>query len=150
MSTHNMRFCIFCHWGVQLILAYSWTRPAILVAGKGRGGMFFISSVSSLSFLFLFLPCPSLSSPVLIFLSLFSLSLGDDKKWPTRVDVSLNRNTIYSGEVKKISPELSPNSHPLKVLCANQGHEWKKKKFSSSFLYQILKGFNLFFGTKLF
>ena len=24
----------------NLILAYSWTRPAILVAGKGRGGMF--------------------------------------------------------------------------------------------------------------
>ena len=32
--------CILCHWGVQLILAYSWARPAILVAGKGRGGMF--------------------------------------------------------------------------------------------------------------
>ena len=31
---------ILCHWGVQLILAYSWARPAILVAGKGRGGMF--------------------------------------------------------------------------------------------------------------
>ena len=29
-----------CHWGVQLILAYRWARPAILVAGKGRGGMF--------------------------------------------------------------------------------------------------------------
>ena len=28
--------CIFCHRGVQLILAYSWARPAILVAGKGR------------------------------------------------------------------------------------------------------------------
>ena len=24
-------------WGVQLILAYSWAKPAILVAGKGRG-----------------------------------------------------------------------------------------------------------------
>ena len=49
-------------------------------SGKGRGGMFFISSVSSLSFLFLFLPCPSLSSPLLSLLSLFSLSLGDDTK----------------------------------------------------------------------
>ena len=28
------------HWGVQLTLSYSWTRPAILVAGKGRWGMF--------------------------------------------------------------------------------------------------------------
>ena len=32
--------CILRHWGVQLILAYSWARPAILVAGKGRGGIF--------------------------------------------------------------------------------------------------------------
>ena len=32
--------CILRHWGVQLIMAYSWARPAILVAFKGRGGMF--------------------------------------------------------------------------------------------------------------
>ena len=32
--------CIVCHRGVQLILAYSWARPAILVAGKGREVMF--------------------------------------------------------------------------------------------------------------
>ena len=32
--------CILRHWGVQLILAYSLVRPAILIAGKGRGGMF--------------------------------------------------------------------------------------------------------------
>ena len=50
-----------------------------------------MSSVSSLSFLFLLLPCPFLSFPLL---SLFSLSLGDDTKWPTRVDMSLNLNTI--------------------------------------------------------
>ena len=47
--------------GLQLKLAYSWARPAILVAGKSSGGMF-LFLVSSLSFLFLFLPCPSLSS----------------------------------------------------------------------------------------
>ena len=66
--------------GIQLILAYSCARPAILVhvAGKGRGGLFCIS-VYSLSFLFLFL-CPSLSSPLLSLLSLFSLSPGDDTK----------------------------------------------------------------------
>ena len=68
--------------GVQLILAYNWARPAILVAGKGRGRMYFF--VSSLSFLFLFLPCPSLSFPLL---SLFSLFLGDDTKWPTSRDL---------------------------------------------------------------
>ena len=29
--------CILHHWDAQLIIAYSWARPAILVAGKGRG-----------------------------------------------------------------------------------------------------------------
>ena len=66
--------------GCPTDLACRWTRPGILVAGKGRGGDVFISSVSSLSFLFLFLPCPSLSSLLLFLLSLFSLSLGDDTK----------------------------------------------------------------------
>ena len=32
--------CILHHWGVQLILAYIWARPAILVVGKGRGECF--------------------------------------------------------------------------------------------------------------
>ena len=89
-----MATCILRHRGVQLILAYSWARLATLVAGKGRGRMFLFSSVSSLSFLFLFLPCPCFSSPLLSLLSLFSLSLGDDTKWPTRVDLSLKPNTI--------------------------------------------------------
>ena len=30
--------CILRHRGVQLIFAYSWARPAILAAGKSRGG----------------------------------------------------------------------------------------------------------------
>ena len=33
--------CILRHRVVQLILAYSLARPAIPVAGKGRGGMFY-------------------------------------------------------------------------------------------------------------
>ena len=78
--------CIWHHWGAQLILAYSWARPAILVEGRC-----FYFSVSSLSFLFLFLPSPSLLS---LLLSLFSLSLGDDTKWPTKVEVSSNPNSI--------------------------------------------------------
>ena len=32
--------CILHNRGVQLRLAYIWARPAILVAGKGREGMF--------------------------------------------------------------------------------------------------------------
>ena len=65
--------------GVQLILAYSWTMPAILASGKGRGGMFlFLLFLHCHSFSFL--PCPSLSSPILSLLPLFSLSQGDDTK----------------------------------------------------------------------
>ena len=30
--------CILRYRGVQLILAYSWARPAVLAVGKGRGG----------------------------------------------------------------------------------------------------------------
>ena len=67
-----------CHWGLQLILAYSWARHAILEAGKGREGNAFISSVSSLSFIFLS-PLSFLSS-LLSLLSLFFLSLGDNTK----------------------------------------------------------------------
>ena len=76
--------CILRHWGIQLILAYNWARLPILVADKGRGGMFlfwcffiFIPvPLFYLSFSFIsFFPCPSLSSPLL---SLFSLSVADD------------------------------------------------------------------------
>ena len=56
--------CILRHWGVQLILAYSKARPAILLAGKGRGECFYffcfftfipvsLSSLSSLSLSFI-------------------------------------------------------------------------------------------------
>ena len=57
--------CILCHWGVQLILTYSWARPAILVAGKGRGGMFLCFL---LLFFFAFIPV-NLSSLSLSFIS---------------------------------------------------------------------------------
>ena len=72
--------CILRHWCVQLILAYSWARPAILVAGKGIGGMFLFLLFLQVFFLSLFLPCHSPSCPLISLLSLFSLSLGDDTK----------------------------------------------------------------------
>ena len=58
--------CILCHRGVQLILAYSWARPAIIEVGKGRGGMFLF---------LLFLPFHSCSSffPVPLFHLFFYL-----------------------------------------------------------------------------
>ena len=70
---------ILRHRGVQLILAYSWTRPAILVAGKDRGECFHFFCF------FTFIPIP-LSSLFRSFISstissiTFSLSLGDDTK----------------------------------------------------------------------
>ena len=80
-------------WTQWLRLDCSWTRRTILAAGKGRRWMFFFS-VSLLSFIFLLLPCPFLSSPLLSLLILFFLALGEDTKWHTRIDVSLNPSTI--------------------------------------------------------
>ena len=54
------------HRGVQLILAYSWAKPAILVVGKGRGGMF-------LFLLFLHFHSCSSFFPVPLFHLLYSL-----------------------------------------------------------------------------
>ena len=90
--------CILHHWGVQLISWYSWARPAILVARKGREGMF-------LFLLFLHFRSCSLSSLPLSCISCiissvsFLPALGDNTKCPTKVDVSLNPNTInqFSG-----------------------------------------------------
>ena len=58
--------CILHHWGVQLILAYSWARPAILVVGKVRGGMF-------LFLLFIHFHSCSSFFPVPLFHLLYSL-----------------------------------------------------------------------------
>ena len=67
--------CILRYRGVQLILAYSRARPAILAAGKGRGGMFCFFCF----FTFIHFPLSfSFSSPLLSLLSLFSLSSKSD------------------------------------------------------------------------
>ena len=39
--------CILRHRGVQLIFAYSWARPAVLAAGKGRRGNVLLSPAFS-------------------------------------------------------------------------------------------------------
>ena len=58
--------CILRHQGLQLILAYSWARLAILHAGKGRRGMF-------LFLLFLHFHSCSSFFPVLLFHLLYHL-----------------------------------------------------------------------------
>ena len=106
--TKTCESCSLCHWHVQLILAYSWARPATLVAGKGRGGMFlfllFLHFYSCSSFFPVHLLIPS---PLLSILSLFSLFLGDDTKWPTRVDMSLNPNSINQSKTCEIRQNLT-------------------------------------------
>ena len=73
-----------------------------------EGECFYISFVSSLAFIFLFLSWPSLSWP-LYYLFCFSSSfiLGDDTKWPTRIDLSLN--SITNKNWWLIRPVLSQN-----------------------------------------
>ena len=53
--------CILCHRGVQLILAYSWSRPAIVV-GKGGGGMFLFLLFLPFHFCSSFFSSPELCS----------------------------------------------------------------------------------------
>ena len=86
--------CILRHRGVQLKLAYSWARPAILVAGKGRGGMF-------LFLLFLHFHSCSYFFPNRLFHLLYYLFyLFSPFLWettqndPQGFDVSLNPNTF--------------------------------------------------------
>ena len=68
---------------------YGWERPVILVTGKRRRECFYF-------FCFLtFIHIPF--SPVPLFdllYYLFSLSLGNDTKWPTSVGVLLNTNSV--------------------------------------------------------
>ena len=73
--------------------AYSWARPAILVAGKGREVMLLFLLFLHFHSCSSFFPVPFFHLFCYLF-CLFSLSLGDDTKWPTRVDVSLNPNSI--------------------------------------------------------
>ena len=78
ISLHLGKACyppyILLHWGVQLILAYSWTKPALLAASKDRGGMFlFLLFFHLLIFLFRTVPRFYLLYN-LFYLSLFCLS----------------------------------------------------------------------------
>ena len=100
-SRYSLELLGMFGWGKGVMYLTSPGRPAEtgLQLGKAcypccrytdRGEMFLF-----LPFLhFPLSPQPSLSYPLLSFLSLFSLSLGDDTKWPRRVAVSLNSSTV--------------------------------------------------------
>ena len=67
--------CILRHRGVKLRLAYSWTRPPVLAADKGKGGMFLF-----LLFLY-FHSFPSFSSVPLIHLLYLLFYLSSPFLW---------------------------------------------------------------------
>ena len=78
--------CISRHRGVELRLADSWARAAILAADKDRGGMFLF---------LLFLHFAPLFDLIYYLFYLSSPFLWEmTNKMPTRVDVLLNPNTI--------------------------------------------------------
>ena len=61
---------ILHHRGLQLIFTYSWARPAILAAGKGKGGMLFLLFLLFLRYhSFSFIPYLSFSSSAISFIS---------------------------------------------------------------------------------
>ena len=112
-------------WGIHLILAYNWARPAILVACKGVCFYFFCFFTFILA---LFLPCPSLLSPLLSILSFFSLSLGDDTKWPRGVDGSLKPNTIKRTWANGVdTDQMPPNT------CHSFSSFWKSINWTFKF-----------------
>ena len=102
--------CILLHFGVQLILAFSWTRPAIHVAGKDRG--FFLGFF--LFLLFLHFHSCSLSSLSLSFISstISSVSFLSGR----RHNMSLNPTTINQSSVWQQTEKIRPNS-----ICGQLG-----------------------------
>ena len=101
LGPKSMELSVWNLWTFTVWISLGmWTTPKIYIAsliiffvnlylGYLHKNMWF--SVTNVPLLFL--PCLSLSSPLLSLLSLFSLSLVDDTKWPTRVDVYFNTNT---------------------------------------------------------
>ena len=98
---------ILCY---QLILAYSWARPAILVAGKSRGGMFFF---------LLFLHFQSCSSffPVPLFHLLYCLFyLFSPFLWET------TQNDTHKGW-RVVKPQHNQSILTFTSVWANSAHD---------------------------
>ena len=84
-----------------------------------------------------FFPVPLFHLFCYLFCRFFSLSLGDDTKWPTRVDVSLNPNTINQS-----------NFQPLKLLdphCCYKfiyfnGKQCRSRSVGLIWIYTVCKG----------
>ena len=104
--------CILGHWRVQLILAYSWARPTILIAGKGRGEWFYFFCF------FTFIPV-SLSSLSLSFIStsISSISfLPSSGRW--------HKVTHKGWRVIKPQHNQSVNQYPQHMLFSVKNMLW--------------------------
>ena len=100
--------CILRHRGVELILAYSLARLAILEAGKSSYFFCFFTLIHyySFSFSFPFISCTiSSSSPFL-----WETTQNDSI---TRVDISLNSNTINSLHIQGLQVPIPARPYNL-------------------------------------
>ena len=79
---------------------------------------------------------PSFSSPLLSFLFLISLSLGDDTKWPIRIDGTLNPSTMSNDTV--MSSQWRTSAMELPALLKIHVHKWCQIMHSDGFLSRLL------------
>ena len=98
--------CILRHRGVHLKLAYSWARPAILIAGKGRGGMF-------LFLLFLHFHSCSYFFPNRRFHLLYISSISF-------LPFSGRRHKMTHKGWRVVKPQHNQNNHTHLLFSANQ------------------------------
>ena len=102
--------CILHHRGVQLILAYSRARPAILVAGKGRGEMF-------LFLLFLHFRSYSSFFPVPFFHLLYHLFyLFSAFLWETKQNDPLGITFVYTPTQSNLHTSVSRFSTFMQIF----------------------------------
>ena len=112
---------ILRHRGVQPILAYSWARPAILVAGKGRGGCFYFF------FFFTFIPV-SLSFLSLSFISSTISSISF-------LPFSGRRHKMTHKGWHVVKPQLNQSNHCQKLVMNDS--PWQTKSVVHTFLTDV-------------
>ena len=86
--------CILRHQGVHLMFAYSWARPAILVAGKGKVGMFYFFCF--ITFIPVLFPVPLFHFYYLFSSFLWEMTQNDPQRLTC---MSLNPNTVNQSHV---------------------------------------------------
>ena len=112
--------CVY--YVTQLVLAYSWAKPAILAADKGRGGLF-LCLLFLLFHLFPFLPClPSFISTTISFISLLPFSWRWQKMTHKGWRVIKPKHNVWHMKMTKTRAGVLLTNHGLggSVGCAVQ------------------------------